>query len=230
MKKQEKSKDVFVPPQPGPDIAAFMLRIEQKLTFIEKKMDALLGQGPARHSSASVPQHRSHEGRHAPSQHSARAFEIKPLSVAPVPMSASQAHSAEVPQGQAPAAPVQGSGRGHSRERRERLLHKAVCADCQKDCEIPFKPSGERPVYCKECFSKRKSSRPMKPSVEVLPEAVPVQEIPEAPEPVTGQRKVTVTKKGVGRVTVSEIARPAAREVAPKAKTERPAPAKKSRR
>jgi len=43
---------------------------------------------------------------------------------------------------------------------RERVLHKAVCADCKKECEVPFKPSGDRPVYCKECFSKRKSSVP----------------------------------------------------------------------
>ena len=36
-------------------------------------------------------------------------------------------------------------------------MHKAVCAGCKKDCEVPFKPSGDRPVYCKECFSKRKN-------------------------------------------------------------------------
>lgn len=38
-----------------------------------------------------------------------------------------------------------------------RMMYKAVCADCHKDCEVPFKPSGERPVYCKECFAKRKA-------------------------------------------------------------------------
>lgn len=37
-----------------------------------------------------------------------------------------------------------------------REMHKATCADCKKECEVPFKPSGDRPVYCKECFSKRK--------------------------------------------------------------------------
>ena len=37
-----------------------------------------------------------------------------------------------------------------------REMHKAVCADCKKECEVPFKPSGDRPVYCKDCFSKRK--------------------------------------------------------------------------
>jgi len=41
-----------------------------------------------------------------------------------------------------------------------RVLHKAVCADCKKGCEVPFKPSGERPVYCKDCFSKRKTRGP----------------------------------------------------------------------
>lgn len=43
---------------------------------------------------------------------------------------------------------------------RERVLHRAICADCKKECEVPFKPSGERPVYCKDCFSKRKGGSP----------------------------------------------------------------------
>lgn len=37
-----------------------------------------------------------------------------------------------------------------------RQMHKAQCADCKKECEVPFKPSGDRPVYCRDCFSKRK--------------------------------------------------------------------------
>lgn len=40
---------------------------------------------------------------------------------------------------------------------RERNFYKAVCADCGNECELPFKPGPNRPVYCKECFSKRKS-------------------------------------------------------------------------
>ncbi len=31
-------------------------------------------------------------------------------------------------------------------------MFSAVCATCGKRCEVPFKPSGDRPVYCKECF------------------------------------------------------------------------------
>jgi CxxC-x17-CxxC domain-containing protein len=49
----------------------------------------------------------------------------------------------------------QGEAR-HDRDRRERVLHKAICADCGKECEVPFRPSQDRPVYCRECFGKRK--------------------------------------------------------------------------
>ena len=31
---------------------------------------------------------------------------------------------------------------------------KAVCADCGKDCEVPFKPTEGRPVKCNDCFRK----------------------------------------------------------------------------
>ena len=49
-----------------------------------------------------------------------------------------------------------GGGGGFDRPPRE--MHKATCSECNKECEIPFKPSGDRPVYCKDCFSKRKDS------------------------------------------------------------------------
>ncbi len=49
------------------------------------------------------------------------------------------------------------SGGGFSQAPRQ--MHKAVCADCKRECEVPFKPNNDRPVYCKDCFSKRKSSR-----------------------------------------------------------------------
>jgi CxxC-x17-CxxC domain-containing protein len=39
---------------------------------------------------------------------------------------------------------------------RPREMFKATCAECKKECEVPFKPSGDRPVYCRECFAKRK--------------------------------------------------------------------------
>ena len=47
-------------------------------------------------------------------------------------------------------------GKGPRRDFGPRKMHKAVCAECGKECEVPFKPSGDRPVYCKECFRKRR--------------------------------------------------------------------------
>lgn len=38
--------------------------------------------------------------------------------------------------------------------RAPRELHDAVCAECGKECKVPFVPNGERPVYCSECFAK----------------------------------------------------------------------------
>jgi CxxC-x17-CxxC domain-containing protein len=48
-----------------------------------------------------------------------------------------------------------GSGGGYG-GRRE--MHDAVCAQCGKDTQVPFRPSGDRPVYCSDCFSKRPAS------------------------------------------------------------------------
>ena len=35
--------------------------------------------------------------------------------------------------------------------------YKAVCTDCGNECEVPFKPDPNRPVYCRECWAKRRS-------------------------------------------------------------------------
>jgi len=43
---------------------------------------------------------------------------------------------------------------------RERTYTRVICADCGKECEVPFKPSGDRPVYCSECFSKHRKGNP----------------------------------------------------------------------
>ncbi len=47
-----------------------------------------------------------------------------------------------------------GSGGGYSAggERGPREMHDAVCARCGKDTQVPFRPTGARPVYCSDCF------------------------------------------------------------------------------
>ncbi|MFH1445286.1 MAG: CxxC-x17-CxxC domain-containing protein [Nanoarchaeota archaeon] len=37
-----------------------------------------------------------------------------------------------------------------------REMHKATCSECGKECEVPFKPVEGRPVFCRECFAKKR--------------------------------------------------------------------------
>ena len=39
----------------------------------------------------------------------------------------------------------------------QREMHPAVCAQCGKDTTVPFRPRGDRPVYCSDCFSGMRS-------------------------------------------------------------------------
>lgn len=36
-------------------------------------------------------------------------------------------------------------------------MFKATCANCGNECEVPFKPSGSRPILCSNCFKSSKS-------------------------------------------------------------------------
>ena len=45
-------------------------------------------------------------------------------------------------------------GRGGYRQRRQ--MFQAVCAECGEECEVPFEPREDRPVYCSECYRKIK--------------------------------------------------------------------------
>ncbi len=50
-----------------------------------------------------------------------------------------------------------GGGGGFRRDFGPREMHKATCSECGKDCEVPFKPSAGRAVFCRDCYSKKKS-------------------------------------------------------------------------
>lgn len=41
----------------------------------------------------------------------------------------------------------------------QRDMHKIKCSECGKDAEVPFKPIEGRPVYCRDCFMKRRRPR-----------------------------------------------------------------------
>jgi CxxC-x17-CxxC domain-containing protein len=123
------------------------------------------------------------------------SFEAKiDMVLSRIPVTASV--SAVVPKPQLPmtSAPVITSSKPI---KENRPMFKAVCADCTKDCEVPFKPRTDRQVYCKECFSKRKnnkniskSSEAEKPKSEIVPtvKALPVVKAKEV-KPVKSSKK-----------------------------------------
>jgi CxxC-x17-CxxC domain-containing protein len=40
-----------------------------------------------------------------------------------------------------------------------RQLYPAICHSCGKETEVPFIPRGNRPVYCRDCFTQRRGRR-----------------------------------------------------------------------
>lgn len=51
-----------------------------------------------------------------------------------------------------------GGGRGgYSSGPRE--MHDATCSGCGQACQVPFKPTEGRPVYCRECYAKNRPPR-----------------------------------------------------------------------
>jgi len=44
---------------------------------------------------------------------------------------------------------------GDRRDSRRPEMHDAVCSDCGKNCQVPFRPSGDKPIYCSDCFEKK---------------------------------------------------------------------------
>ena len=54
-----------------------------------------------------------------------------------------------------------GGGRGFSgrRDFDRPQMHSAICSNCGKECEVPFKPTGEKPVFCSDCFEQQGGGR-----------------------------------------------------------------------
>ena len=47
-----------------------------------------------------------------------------------------------------------GGGFGYNKGPRQ--MYPATCAQCGKQTEVPFQPRGDKPVYCRDCYSKNK--------------------------------------------------------------------------
>jgi len=83
-----------------------------------------------------------------------------------------------------------------AQQRRDvRTMYKVICADCRKECEVPFRPSGDRPVYCKECYSKRKSSGTFKPRQDGRPKEGPATTAQPSQKPAAAEHAKPARKK-----------------------------------
>lgn len=49
-----------------------------------------------------------------------------------------------------------GDSRHRSYDDRDSVVHRAVCDSCGKECEVPFKPTKGKPIYCDKCFGNTK--------------------------------------------------------------------------
>jgi CxxC-x17-CxxC domain-containing protein len=47
-----------------------------------------------------------------------------------------------------------GNRGGFGGNRNDRPMYDAVCDKCGQNCQVPFQPTGEKPVYCSNCFEK----------------------------------------------------------------------------
>jgi len=55
------------------------------------------------------------------------------------------------------------SGRGFAHDRRDGRdfeKTKVICSSCGEECEVPFRPTSNKPVYCDKCFSRKDKSGP----------------------------------------------------------------------
>ena len=48
-------------------------------------------------------------------------------------------------------------GRGRDNDRGPAQMYDATCSKCGKACQVPFKPTGSKPVLCSDCFRKNDS-------------------------------------------------------------------------
>lgn len=53
---------------------------------------------------------------------------------------------------------------GNSRFNNDRQeMYSATCANCGKQCEVPFRPTGSKPVLCRDCFKNNRGSDSRRP-------------------------------------------------------------------
>lgn len=69
--------------------------------------------------------------------------------------------------------------------------HKITCSECGKEDTVPFKPREGTPVYCRDCFFKKKGITPRdkKPETEEKEETIEVKGTDNAEETEEGSEE-----------------------------------------
>lgn len=206
VKAVKRSQKSASPETEMPDLVAVMLKLTERLEAVERKMDLVVSQTAGRQSFQQNQPRPQQVQQHQPqNNHNQNSFSQSRPQQFNQPRSEQNFNRAPQPQQQ------------HSQNQNRqggKPMFQAVCADCKKSCEVPFRPSGERPTYCKECYSLRKNSG--KPS-QLQPSAAP------ASFPVMEKRQLKVVSNGVGRTVISEMVPAAPRASAPAKKVSKPA-------
>lgn len=190
-------------------------KILERLNTLEQKIDSLSAGRRPEPRPALTPQAPRRESYSKPHPHPHRQHGSHNRG--------QQSHSQQNFNRGGNTAPVQQQyvqSRPQNQGRHERQLFQAVCADCGTGCEVPFKPTGERPTYCKACFSKRKSGGSSHASNTPRPSANPVS---------FPQRTVKVIPTG-GRVTITDMTASATATLPAPSRSAKAKPARSSKK
>lgn len=63
---------------------------------------------------------------------------------------------AEEPKAEGPTDAPAGEVASAGTDQYGRQLYSVTCASCGKQAQVPFKPSGDRPVYCRDCYMQQR--------------------------------------------------------------------------
>ena len=88
---------------------------------------------------------------------------------------------------------------------KKRMMYKIICADCKKESEIPFRPRDDRPVYCRECFARRKAGNSARTGIDSKPQETPLAHINQIDQKQVGEKeKIAVKKEPVKKKVVAK--------------------------
>ena len=75
---------------------------------------------------------------------------------------------------------IESRSRGNSRDRRPRRdfeghrrgpeMTRVTCSSCGNKCEVPFKPTSDKPIYCDSCFAKKGKSSSSNKYLDIINE------------------------------------------------------------